>query len=421
MYEVAWLHSVVKPRIPRSWLEHSDDENWDLIDTEIESWVVQDLLVTCASIEPVSEQDYCQIGMTAIVMGDVNAVFTLACVHRRQLARCARTERTLPADQSSLSRARRRLETCTLMILLLSVSCNLQTCMSVSSPIEVQRADALYGFFQMPTNAGESGSTLAGEFWGWRLRHTRIPSSTPSCAHAHRDAGRCCGRKSDASAAPPGRVGVRPRFSARSVRLPRRVLHCSRDFDSKQTISSEWSSARRASTCHRACFFVAVFAGRTLREAPRYQMLHHMVLAGALRQSHLSPGSPCTIWPKSENTCALIAKARNHQATCTMDAQPLFHLSLELNWATMFPYRFFKGKQPHGSGEPNTGTAALGSCGFACGFENRPSQRTIKLTNSQLLASKTGVSVLCLWHRGGVIVGAHLGESGRCLLTKQAN
>ena len=40
---------------------------------------------TCVSFEPVSELDYCQIGMTAIVMGDIIAVYTLECAHRRQL------------------------------------------------------------------------------------------------------------------------------------------------------------------------------------------------------------------------------------------------------------------------------------------------------------------------------------------------
>ena len=35
--------------------------------------------------------------------------------------------------------------------------------------IEVQRADASYDFLQMPTNAGKSGSTLTGEFWGGHL------------------------------------------------------------------------------------------------------------------------------------------------------------------------------------------------------------------------------------------------------------
>ena len=70
----------------RSWLEHLDGETWDLVDSDdIESWVSQDLLETCASFEPVSELDYCQMGMIAIVMGDVNAVYTLECAHRRQL------------------------------------------------------------------------------------------------------------------------------------------------------------------------------------------------------------------------------------------------------------------------------------------------------------------------------------------------
>ena len=89
---------VIGPRIPRSWREHLDDVNWDLTDTnEIESWFSQDLLKTCASVEPVSELD-CQIGMTAIVMGGVNAVYTLECGYRPLLL-AARTERTIPVDQ----------------------------------------------------------------------------------------------------------------------------------------------------------------------------------------------------------------------------------------------------------------------------------------------------------------------------------
>ena len=89
MYEVPpsrVAKQVIGPHISQSWLEHLDDENWDLLGTdEMESWVSQDILKTCASVEPVSELDNCQIGMTAIVMGDVNAVHTLECAHRRQL------------------------------------------------------------------------------------------------------------------------------------------------------------------------------------------------------------------------------------------------------------------------------------------------------------------------------------------------
>ena len=63
---------------------------------EIESWVSQDLFEKRASVETVSELDYCRIGMTEIVMGDVNAVYTLECAHRRLLL-AARTlnERSL--------------------------------------------------------------------------------------------------------------------------------------------------------------------------------------------------------------------------------------------------------------------------------------------------------------------------------------
>ena len=37
-------------------------------------------------------------------------------------------------------------------------------------------------------------------------------------------------------------LGIRPRFSARSIRQPRRVPHCSRHFAFKQTMSSEGGS-----------------------------------------------------------------------------------------------------------------------------------------------------------------------------------
>ena len=40
---------------------------------------------------------------------------------------------------------------------------------AASLPIEVRRADALYDFLQMPTNAGKSGSTLTEKFWGGHL------------------------------------------------------------------------------------------------------------------------------------------------------------------------------------------------------------------------------------------------------------
>ena len=47
------------------------------------------------------------------------------------------------------------------MTLSFSVLCNLSDVHVDPSPIEVQRADALQDFHQMPTNAGKSCSTLA--------------------------------------------------------------------------------------------------------------------------------------------------------------------------------------------------------------------------------------------------------------------
>ena len=102
LYEVPPSRAAKKeigPRIPQSWLEHVDDESLDVIDTaEIETWISQDLLKTCDSVElVVSELDNFQIWMTAIVMGDVNAVYTLECAHRRHLL--AARARTIFVDQ----------------------------------------------------------------------------------------------------------------------------------------------------------------------------------------------------------------------------------------------------------------------------------------------------------------------------------
>ena len=68
---------VISPRAMKVWM-------WLRL-CEIESLASQDLFETCTSVDPVPESDKCQIGMTEIVMGDVNAFFTLECAHRRQL------------------------------------------------------------------------------------------------------------------------------------------------------------------------------------------------------------------------------------------------------------------------------------------------------------------------------------------------
>ena len=160
------VKQVIGPRIPRSWLEHLDDENWVLFDTdEIESWVSQDLLETCGSIEPVSEQDYCQIGMTAIVMGDVNAVHTLECAHRRQLlAARALNERSLLIGGLPFPRTKTIGDVYIDDFAILRVL-QLSDVDVESSLIEMQRVSALHDSLQIPTNVAKSGSTLSGELW----------------------------------------------------------------------------------------------------------------------------------------------------------------------------------------------------------------------------------------------------------------
>ena len=106
--------------------------------------------------------------MTAIVMGDVNAVYTLECAHRRQLlvAR-ALHERSQLFRGLPFPRTKTMGDVYINDLVILSVL-QFSNVHLLSSPIEVQRADALYDF-QKPTNAGMSGSTLSGEFWGGRL------------------------------------------------------------------------------------------------------------------------------------------------------------------------------------------------------------------------------------------------------------
>ena len=87
------------------------------------------------------------------------------CVHRRQLlAARALNERS----KDSPSRAQRPWRRIFDDLVILSVL-QFSNVHLVSPPIEVQRADALFDFLQMPANAGKSGSTLLGEFWGGRL------------------------------------------------------------------------------------------------------------------------------------------------------------------------------------------------------------------------------------------------------------
>ena len=154
---------VIGPRMPRSWLEHLKDVDWHVVDTdENQIWVSQDLLQTCASVEPVSELHCCQIGMSASVMGDVNAVYTLEVAHRRHflLARALN-------ERSPLIRGLPFPRTKTNWVvfidgLVIPSALQYSDVHVDSSHIEVQRPDAWHDVLQMLTNASKSGKYTRG-------------------------------------------------------------------------------------------------------------------------------------------------------------------------------------------------------------------------------------------------------------------
>ena len=95
--------------------------------------------------------------MTAIVMGDVNAVHTLECAHCRQLlAARALNERSLLLSGLSIPRTRTDVYIGDLVILR---ALQFPEVHVDPSPIEVQRADGPSGCQKMQ---GKSGSTLSG-------------------------------------------------------------------------------------------------------------------------------------------------------------------------------------------------------------------------------------------------------------------
>ena len=102
--------------------------------------------------------------MNAIVMGNVNAVYTLECAHRRQLlAARALNERSLLVIGIPFPRTKTIRDVYIDDLVIVGVLQFADVHVD-STPIQVQRADPLYDFLQMPTNVGKSGSTLTGEF-----------------------------------------------------------------------------------------------------------------------------------------------------------------------------------------------------------------------------------------------------------------
>ena len=264
---------MIGPRIPRSLLEHADDETWDVVDPDS-----QYFLKTRTSFKPVSELDICQIGDDRDRHGRCQRRVHARMCSPPTVARCTRAEQTNLLIRELPCRAHKRLGMKTLTILSVLAFCNFRTCMSHRCPLKCGVPTLCTTSSKCPRMRARSGSTLTEEFWGGHLDgvavHSRFPSRTASLACAHHDAGFCYRGTCDTPPTPPWRVGIRPRVPARSICLSRRRLHCSRVSGSMQAMSSEWSSVRRASPCHRTRSFAGdELEGRTLGEAPRHRCL----------------------------------------------------------------------------------------------------------------------------------------------------
>ena len=115
--------------------------------------------------------------MTAIVMGDDNAVYTLECVNRRQLLGArAQNERSLLITGLPFLRTK-TIDIYIDDLVILSIL-HFSDVHVDSSPIEVQRADALYDFLQMP-HTRASQAVRSRESFGedaWMASHERSDS-----------------------------------------------------------------------------------------------------------------------------------------------------------------------------------------------------------------------------------------------------
>ena len=99
--------------------------------------------------------------MTAVFMEDVG--FTLESAQRRRPL-AALNGRSLSFGRPAFPRTKTTGNAYIDDLVVLSVK-KLSDVHVESSPIDMQRADALYDSLQMPTNLGKSGSALSRELW----------------------------------------------------------------------------------------------------------------------------------------------------------------------------------------------------------------------------------------------------------------
>ena len=175
------------------------------------------------------------------------------------IARCARTERTIPLDQRTPLPAHE--DDWSVL--------HFQTCVSTRRPSKCSVPMLCSTCPRLRVSRAVHSRQSLGRTAEQRFGHTRIPSCTSSFAHARHDADFCHERKSDAAA--PGRVGIRPCLSARSIRQSRHVLRTGR------------------CSMNRACSFVVdKLACGTLRKTVRHGCIAGGCVAPTTREAWLA-------------------------------------------------------------------------------------------------------------------------------------
>ena len=189
-------------------------------------------------------------------------------------------------------------------------------------------------FLHMPTNAGKSGSTLAGEFWGGRLDGVAGMPITMLLAAvgAHRTL-----------LQPLLGVGIRPRFPIRRIREPRRVLHCSHHFASQQTMSVKGAVLDEFVQGSLLCWKRTCERNHVKDSTLRIHF--RAALAAASRQLHREAW--LALYELAEEKGEHVRLDwRGVEPPCSVhDGRAAGALlALQLTWATVFSYVFFQGK-----------------------------------------------------------------------------
>ena len=163
-----WHTQVIGPRIPVSWLHNLDDDALDEIsDDDLETWWEPDLRHSPHADEP--HDDFRQIAIVGVMMGDTNAVAVLEMAHRRQLinAGALRSE-TLLLPERPLPDGPDFGDVYIDDLVLFSILHFSRLCDLAGCP-RAARAQGMYKQLAMPTSQSKKTASFRAEFWGGAL------------------------------------------------------------------------------------------------------------------------------------------------------------------------------------------------------------------------------------------------------------